>query len=157
MLIVLTLTLLPTTAQESGRTLKPNYRKIARLTAQPDGSWYLDSLTARFDRCDTSLTVDHLRCLYYSGAVSLVTAQQGYRATWLRFGSMARSTGAAWWRYQMLLVAAWSSGDGSRRHPLHVVGSDDGALLADDFGMPLWVKPKGRSKILVAPSAPAGR
>ena len=150
--IMLSLTVLPAFAQEAGRTLKPNYRRIARVVADPHGPFFLDSLEARFDRRDTSLTVDHLRCLYYADTLrSLRAAHVRYLQAGSRFGIASQRAGMAWWRYQMLLTAVWSTGDGSRRKPLHVTTKGDALRVAADFGAPLWFKIKGRRKFSAAP------
>ena len=139
-------------AQDAGRTLKPNYRKIARVVKSPASPYFLDSLTLRFSECDTSLTVDDLRCLYYGGEACMLTAAHTQLlAVGSRFGLSSRRAGEAWWRYQMLTTAVWSSGDGSRRKPLHVSGYDDAVQVATDFGAPLWFKIRGKRKFSVAP------
>lgn len=139
-------------AQDNGRTLKPNYRKIARVVKSPSSPYYLDSLMARFDRCDTTLTVDDLRCLYYGGAASMLTAShKALDAAVLRFGMVSRRAGIMWWRYQMLTTAVWSTGDGSKRNPLYVTGRDDALWVATDFGAPLWFKIKGKRKFCASP------
>lgn len=139
-------------AQDNGRTLKPNYRKIARVVKSPSSPYYLDSLEERFSRCDTTLTVDDLRCLYYGGAANMLTAShKALDAAVLRFGMASRRAGIMWWRYQMLTTAVWSTGDGSKRNPLYVTGRDDALWVATDFGAPLWFKIKGKRKFSAAP------
>lgn len=132
--MVLTLMVLPLAAQDGGRTLKPNYRRIAKEIVKPDGPFFFDSLEARFDRCDTSLTVDDLRCLYYGSTGSML--YESFHRYWLlqsRFGRHTGPVNNAWTRYQMLLTAIWSTGDGSRRHPLHISGPDDAShFIASD-------------------------
>ena len=81
-------------AQDNGRTLKPNYRKIARVVKSPSSPYYLDSLEERFSRCDTTLTVDDLRCLYYGGTANMLTAShKALDAAVLRFGMASRRAG----------------------------------------------------------------
>ena len=139
-------------AQENGATMKPNYRKIAHVVKSLNSPYYLDSLEARFLRCDTTMTVDHLRCLYYSGHITLASAHQQLLLLSSRFGVTSRPAGDAWWRYQMLLTAVWSSGDGSRRKPLYVTQMDDAIQTATDFGAPLFFKIKRtHKKVTVAP------
>lgn len=139
-------------AQDAGRILKPNYRKVARVVRSPRSPYFIDSLMARFDRCDTSLTVDDLRCLYYGGeAGMLYRAHTRLVAVSSRFGTASRQAGVAWWHYQMLTTAVWSTGDGSKRKPLHVTGCDDARWVAADFGAPLWFKIKGKRKFSVVP------
>lgn len=152
-IITLVFMLLPTMAQEGGRTLKPNYRKIARVTQQAGGQFHLDTLTVHFSRADTTMTVDHFRCLYFGGSEGMLTAAHNtFRGLSSRFGMTSRQAGEAWWRYQMLLSAVWSTGDGSRRHPLHVTSMEDAAQTATDFGSALWFKVRGKCrKINVAP------
>lgn len=116
-------------AQENGVVMKPNYRKIARVVRAPRSPYFLDSLAARFDRIDTTLTVDHFRCLYYGqGADTLYTLRGTYRrytALVRLHGAESRSAGIAWWQYQMLLTAVWSTGDASQRKPLWLKDYDD--------------------------------
>ncbi len=133
-------------AQENGATLKPNYRKIARVVKSPSSPFFLDSLQARFDRCDTSLTVDDLRCLYFGGGdVSLRAAWQRYHLLFSRFGHRGKANDA-WWQYQMLLTAVWSTGDGSKQSPLHVRSRDDAEQAATGYDTVLWFKIKGQRK-----------
>lgn len=151
-LICLAIIALPLSAQDNGRTLKPNYRKIARVVRQPGGTYNIDSLYRHFSLRDTSMSIDHFRCLYYGGTPSMLTAAHvTLRGVGSRFGLTSRQAGEAWWRYQMLLSAIWSSGDGSKRKPLHVTGHDDAQRVADDFGAPLWFKMRGKCKFSVAP------
>ena len=139
-------------AQNNGRTLKPNCRKIARVVKSPESPYFIDSLEARFSRCDTTMTVDGLRCLYYSGHAALASAHQQFLLLSSRFGVTSRRAGDAWWRYQMLLTAVWSSGDGSKRKPLYVTQMDDAIQAVTDFGSPLFFKIKGNhKKVSVAP------
>lgn len=139
-------------AQDGGATLKPNYRMIARVVKSPLSPYFLDSLLARFDRCDTSLTVDDLRCLYFSFAnMSLNDAFRVYTLRSGRFGHQSRQANDAWWRYQMLTTAVWSTGDGTKRKPLHVVSREDAETAAMGYDTPLWFKIKGERKFSVAP------
>lgn len=152
LLIALNSMLLVAYAQEAGATMKPNYRKIARVVADPSGPYFMDSLESRFARQDTSLTVDDLRCLYYGGEGGMLSgAHTRLMAVGSRFGMASRQAGVAWWHYQMLTTAVWSSGNGSRRRPLHVTSRDDAQQVATDFGAPLWFKIKGRRRFSVAP------
>ena len=135
--ILLAMMLLPLVAQENGRTLPPNYCRIKKEIAKKNGPYCLDSLQARFDRCDTTLTVDDLRCLYYNPeGPQLLTTYQRYLRLQSRFGRHTGPVNDAWTRYQMLLTAIWSTGDGSRRRPLHVRSLDDSALIiaSDNHG-----------------------
>lgn len=133
--ILLAMMMLPLGAQEAGRTLPPNYKRIAKEIAKPGGPYFLDSLQARFDRCDTTLTVDDLRCLYYgSRGALLYESHHRYMLLYSRFGRHGGVVNDAWTRHQMLVSAVWSTGDGSRRHPLHVNGLDDASfVIASDF------------------------
>ena len=137
-------------AQDGGATMKPNYRKIARVVKSPASPYFLDSLEVRFSRCDTTLTVDDLRCLYFGGGeVSLSDAWQRYQLLFSRFGRHGGKANDAWWQYQMLLTAVWSTGDGSKRKPLHVRSRADAELAAMGYDMPLWFKIKGHRKFIV--------
>lgn len=138
-------------AQEAGPTLKPNYRKIARVVARPSSPFFADSLEARFARCDTSLTIDHFRCLYYSTADSLALthAHQRYLLLASRLGSGHRRVGEAWWRYQMLTSAVWSTGNGLKSKPLHVRSEADARVAAEGYDDLLWFKIRCRKKFPV--------
>lgn len=150
--MLLVLLALPASAQDAGRTMKPDYRKIARVVAEASGPYFMDSLQDRFARQDISLTVDDLRCLYYGGEGGMLCrAHTRLLAVGSRFGMSSRQAGVAWWQYQMLTTAVWSSGDGSKRKPLHVTGYDDAQCAATDFGAVLWFKIKGKRKFSVAP------
>lgn len=138
--------------QENGVTLKPNYRKIARVVKSPSSPYFLDSLEARFFRCDTAMTVDDLRCLYYGDTLySLVNAAAIYDRRCRRFGRDSRQANDAWWQYQMLVTAIWSTGDGSRRRPLHVACPEDARLASEGYDSALWFKMKGKRKFCVSP------
>ena len=138
--------------QEAGNTLPPNYRRIAKEVKNSTGEYFYDSLMARYGRCDTALTVDHLRCLYYGGTdVSLADAWQRYFLLFSRFGNRGGRVNEAWTQYQMLLTAVWSTGDGSRRHPLHVRSKEEARQVVTDFGSALWFKIKGKRRFSVAP------
>lgn len=130
--IFLALATLPIAAQENGQTLPPNYRVISRVVADNHSPYFLDSLQARFWRCDTSLTVDDLRCLYFGGSdVSLADCHRRYQLLLGRFGRHQGKANEAWWQYQMLLTAVWSTGNGSKKHPLHVRDEADLQLLTN--------------------------
>ena len=150
-IIALIATLFPAMAQDNGRTLKPNYRKIARVVAQPSSPYFIDSLTARFGRCDATLNVDDLRCLYYGGDVSLSSVWQRYQALSSRFGRQSKQAGRVWTQYQMLTTAVWSTGDGSKRKPLHIRSREDAQLAVMGYDTPLWFKIKGKRKFSVTP------
>lgn len=151
-LLLVVLAVQAVAAQEGPTYLRPNYRTIAKVTADSHGEYYIDTLEARFVRCDTTLTTDALRCIYYgSGTFTLREAQHHYMMLQERLGRINPAVTDAWWQYQMLMVAVWSSGDGSKRHPLHVRSSDEAALVAADMGSPLWFKVKGRCRFSVTP------
>ena len=138
-------------AQDNGRTLKPNYSKIARVVKSPGSPFFLDSLEARFCRCDTALTVDDLRCFYFGGGATLEEVYRKYGLLSTRFGRQSPQTNTAWTQYQMLVTAIWSTGDGSKRKPLHVVCPEDARCAALGYDSPLWFKIKGERKFSVAP------
>ena len=52
-------------AQENPAPVPPNYERIDKETRRWFGEYRYRSLVRRFERGDTSLTVDHYRCLYY--------------------------------------------------------------------------------------------
>ncbi len=132
--------------------MKPNYRKIARVVKSPSSPYFLDSLEARFMRCDTSLTVDDLRCIYFgSSDKKLSNSYRVYSLRAGRFGRQSRQANEAWLYYQMLTTAVWSTGDGSKRKPLHVVSREDAETVAKGYDTPLWFKIKGKRKFSVVP------
>jgi len=121
---------MPMAAQELPPTLPPNYRLIKKVTRNQSSPYFYDSLLARFSRCDTTLTIDDVRCLYYGGDEAGIS--DCYRRYRLLLGRLGRHQGRAndvWWQYQMLQSAVWSTGDGSEEHPLHVRDLDDIMLL----------------------------
>lgn len=128
---------LPLFAQGDSNILPPNYRRIKKEIKKKSGPYYYDTLAARFERCDTTLTVDHLRCLYYSGKadkISLYDCHHHYYTLMGRFGRHAGKVNTAWTQFQMMVSAVWSTGDGSFSHPLHVRGTDDaGFIIAHDY------------------------
>jgi hypothetical protein len=142
---------LPVMAQDNGRTLKPNYRKIAKVVAQPSSPYFLDSLLSRFSRCDNTMTVDDLRCLYYGGDLSLHDVWQRYQLSSGRFGRQSRQASKAWTQYQMMTTAVWSTGDGSKRKPLYVRSREDAEVAIMGYDTALWFKMKGKRKFSVAP------
>ena len=124
--VLLAMMSLPLMAQEQPQTLPPNYRLISKIVQRPDSPYYYDSLLARFSRCDTSFTIDDARCLYYGGTeVSITDCYRRYRLLLGRFGRHEGRANDVWWQYQMLLSAVWSTGDGSKEHPLHVQSRED--------------------------------
>ncbi len=144
-------------AQDNGVVMKPNYRKIARVVKSPASPYFLDSLVARFDRCDTSLTVDGFRCLYYScAAKTLKDAYRIYDIKASRFGRQSPQANTAWTQYQMLVTAIWSTGDGSKRKPLHVICVEDATYASKGYDTPLWFKIKGKRKFCVSPQEKGG-
>lgn len=134
--ILLAMMSLPLVAQNGGTAKAPNYRRIGKEIKKVGGPYFLDSLQARFDRCDTTLTVDHLRCLYFGveNALDMTMINHRYLLQVGRFGRHQGKANDTWWQLQMLLSAVWSTGDGSRRHPLHVHDVGDAAfIIAHDF------------------------
>ncbi len=116
----------PITAQELPPTLPPNYRLIKKVTRDQSSPYFYDSLLARFSRCDTSLTIDDIRCLYFGGnETSVSDTYRRYQLLLSRFGRHQGRANDIWWQYQMLLSAVWSTGDGSEQHPLYVQNLDD--------------------------------
>ena len=138
-------------AQENGVTLKPDYRKIARVVKSPSSPYFLDSLQARYSRCDASMTVDDMRCLYFGGGAVLRDAYGVYRMKSSRFGMQSPQANTAWTQYQMLVTAIWSTGDGSKRKPLHVLCREDAGFASMGYDAPLWFKIKGKRKFCVEP------
>lgn len=135
-LILLAIMSLPLAAQNGGTAKAPNYRRINKEIRKVEGPYFLDSLQTRFDRCDTTLTIDHLRCLYFGVEKALDMTMINHRYLLLvgRFGRHQGTANDTWWQLQMLLSAVWSTGDGSRRHPLHVHDVGDAAfIMASDF------------------------
>lgn len=153
LIVVIAILLVPclAVAQDNGVTMKPNYRKIARVVKSPSSPYFLDSLQARYGRCDTSLTVDDLRCLYFGGGAVLRDAYGVYSMKSSRFGKQSPQANTAWTQYQMLVTAIWSTGDGTKRNPLHVICAEDAWFASMGYDTPLWFKIKGIRKFYVDP------
>ena len=144
LIVLLVLVLLPgVQAQENPAPVPPNYERIQKETRRWFGEYRYKSLVKRFERCDTSLTVDHYRCLYYGAA------QRGDSIYTL--SAVSRRTGNTGWLQLMgLLQAVWSSGNGSDTLPFHVASYADARYMRDDTGDPevccaLMGKPLRRS------------
>ena len=85
-------------AQENPAPVPPNYERIDKETRRWFGEYRYRSLVRRFERGDTSLTVDHYRCLYYGAG------QRG--DTTYTLSACSRRTGNAGWLQLMGLVQA---------------------------------------------------
>lgn len=155
--ILLALSALPLAAQEAPQTLPPNYSRIKRVVTDCHSPYFLDSLVARFYRCDTSLTVDDLRCLYFGGGdASLADSYSRYQLLLGRFGRHQGRVNDAWWQYQMLLSAVWSTGNGSKKHPLHVRDEADLQLLTQLEGCHQHLRRTGLRRVRVRATMPDG-
>ena len=139
-------------AQDGGRTLKPNYKRIAKLAAKADSRFFADTLDARFLRCDPQLGIDDYRC-YYFGEAGQSLHEVWHRLQLLssRFGYNSRQAGDAAWQYSMLHSAVWSTGNGTRKKPLYVRSAEDAQLIVDEAGTPLWFKLRKGKAFSVAP------
>lgn len=140
-------------AQENPAPVPPNYERIDKETHRWFGEYRYRSLVRRFERGDTSLTVDHYRCLYYGAG------QRG--DTTYTLSACSRRTGNAGWLQLMGLVqAVWSSGNGSDTLPFHVASYADARFMRDDTGDPdvccsLMGKPlRRRTAVRVEPLVP---
>lgn len=117
--------------------MPPNYERIDKETHRWFGEYRYKKLAKRFERCDTSMTIDHFRCLYYGAAMRgdtayTITAQQ------------------SWWQRVEMIQAVWSSGNGTDTLPFHVACYADARFMRDDtgdsnvhcmlMGKPLWRK-----------------
>ncbi len=124
-------------AQDNPAPLPPNYELIKKETGRWFGEYRYKSLVKRFKQCDTTMTVDHFRCLYYGAA------QRGDTAYTI-------SNQKSWWHRVNLIQAVWSSGNGSDTLPFHVATFADARFMRDDtgdssvrcmlMGRPLWRK-----------------
>lgn len=124
--MVLAMTVLPLAAQEQPQTLPPNYRLIKKLVKKRGGPYYYDSLLTRFSRCDTTFSIDDARCLYFGGTeVSVTDSYRRYNLLINRFGRHEGLANDAWWQFQMLQSAIWSTGDGTEERPLYVQDAED--------------------------------
>lgn len=138
--------------QDAGQTMKPNFRKIARVTRNASSPYYAGTLAMRFQSCDTSLSVDDMRCLYFGGnGLSLSDSFQQYLLLSGRWGRQSRQANDAWTRYQLLTTAVWSTGNGTKRKPLYVMSKEDAEQIALGYDDVLWFKMKGKKKFSVVP------
>lgn len=130
-------------AQENPAPMPPNYERIRKEMKRWFGEYNYKKLVKRFERCDTTMTVDHYRCLYYGAALRGDTAYT--------LSACSRRAGNAGWLQLMgLLQAVWSSGNGSDTLPFHVATYADARFMRDDtgdsnvrcmlMGRPLWRK-----------------
>lgn len=114
-------------AQENPAPLPPNYELIKKETGRWFGEYRYKCLVKRFERCDTTMTVDHFRCLYYGAALR---GDSTYTLT-----ACSRREGMEGWIQLMgLLQAVWSSGNGSDTLPFHVASYADARVMRDDTG-----------------------
>lgn len=116
-------------AQENPAPVPPNYERIDKETRRWFGEYRYRSLVRRFERGDTSLTVDHYRCLYYG-------AGQRGDTTYTLSACSRRAGNAGWLQLMGLVQAVWSSGNGSDTLPFHVASYADARFMRDDTGDP---------------------
>ena len=118
-------------AQENPTPLPPDYQRIEKEIGRCFGEYRYSRLEKRFLRCDTTMTVDHFRCLYYGAALrgdstyTLMSCGRQYHRLTDSLGQWHPATQQAWWRFQMLTSAVWSSGNGSEEYPFYVSCRDD--------------------------------
>lgn len=140
-------------AQENPAPVPPNYERIDKETRRWFGEYRYRSLVRRFERGDTSLTVDHYRCLYYG-------AGQRGDTTYTLSACSRRAGNAGWLQLMGLVQAVWSSGNGSDTLPFHVASYADARYMRDDTGDPdvccsLMGKPlRKRTAVRVEPLVP---
>lgn len=116
-------------AQENPAPVPPNYERIDKETRHWFGEYRYRSLVRRFERGDTSLTVDHYRCLYYG-------AGQRGDTTYTLSACSRRAGNTGWLQLMGLVQAVWSSGNGSDTLPFHVASYADARFMRDDTGDP---------------------
>ncbi|MDY6372350.1 MAG: hypothetical protein SPL12_08690 [Bacteroidales bacterium] len=124
-LLLLTLFAAALQAQENPAPVPPNYERIDKETRRWFGEYRYRSLVRRFERGDTSLTVDHYRCLYYG-------AGQRGDTTYTLSAVSRRAGNAGWLQFMGLHQAVWSSGNGSDTLPFHVASYADARFMRDD-------------------------
>lgn len=128
------------TAQDNPAPLPPNYERIQKETHRWFGEYRYNRLVRMFWDCDTTMTVDHYRCLYYGAAMrgdttyTLAECHSRYTLKRNLLGQWNPATQEAWWQLQMMLAAVWSSGNGSEEHPFHVASHSDARYMRDDTG-----------------------
>lgn len=127
-------------AQENPAPLPPNYERIDKETHRWFGEYRYGRLVRMFWECDTTMTVDHFRCLYYGAAMrgdkayTLAECHARYTLKRNLLGQWNPTTQDAWWQLQMMLAAVWSSGNGTEEHPFHVASRPDALYMRDDIG-----------------------
>ena len=131
-------------AQDNPAPLPPNYELIRKATGRWCGEYNYKRLKKRFERCDTTMTVDHFRCLYYGAWLRRGRGNVEYKVSNCRNyydlycaydGVSSPEANKAWWRYQMLLTAVWSSGNGTEEHPFYVTCYEDLYFMIYDLGL----------------------
>lgn len=145
-------------AQENPAPVPPNYELIRKETKRWFGEFRYKKLQRRFNQCDTTMTVDHFRCLYYGShrrrmsgevEVKVVDFHAQYRADSTAYGAASPVANASWWRLQMLIAAVWSSGNGSREYPFYVTNRDDLLFMVEDMGLHHAPDPSVAGEIIV--------
>lgn len=140
-------------AQENPAPVVPNYERIDKETHRWFGEYRYKRLVRMFWNCDTTMTVDHFRCLYYGAALrgdttyTLTSCQRRYDII-SNIEDWTPSLLQTWWQLQGMIAAVWSSGDGTEEHPFHVATLADARFMRDDtgdsnvhcllMGKPLW-------------------
>lgn len=131
-------------AQENPTPMPPNYERIQKETTRWFGEFRYKRLAKRFERCDTTMTVDHFRCLYYGAWLrrkhnNTDIKVDNYRLQYVlycdSYGESSPEANHAWWRLQMLLTAIWSSGNGSKEYPFYVTSPQDMFYMIEDLGL----------------------
>lgn len=141
-LLLLALLLVPLAlqAQDNPAPLPPNYELIKKETGRWFGEYRYSRLVTMFWNCDTNLTIDHFRCLYYGAALrgdttyTLTNLRRRRDLTFRLYGDSSIEREEAWYQYVMMISAVWSSGNGSDTLPFHVASYADARLMRDDTG-----------------------
>lgn len=139
-------------AQDAPKTLKPNYRKIARVMKVADGPYFGDSLVAWMERGDRDLDVDQWRCLYYgTDRYSVADAQRRFKLISSRMGLHSPKLQAVKRELNGLQDAVWSTGNGTKKKPLYVRSREDAEAIAMGYTEVLWFRMRKGKKFSVAP------
>ena len=153
LIIALMATVMGAAAQEASRTLKPNYKKIARAMQKTGSPYHHDTLMLHYQEGGYGMDIDQWRCLYYGCAeVSLADAERRLQLVGSRFGMQSAQAQTVRQQVNGLTDGIWSTGNGTRRKPLYVQSREEATLAARGYTEPLWFRLRKGKKFCISPA-----